>query len=282
MNLFLRGLIYLLSLCNSRILYFLSDVIAFFLKHFIQYRKKVILENIYRSFPEKNEKEVEEIADDFYTNLSDLIVETIKMVTISGKELIRRCRFTNLEVLNQYYDSQQSLIAVCGHFNNWELGAMALSAVAPHKIIGVYKPLSNHSWDNFFKKVRSRFNTHLVPMRSTRREVIKNKNIPTITALISDQTPHHDEINYRTTFLNQDTAVFLGAEKLAKLTGYPVIYFSMHRIKRGYYDITILSVTEHPREETDYAITQKHLALLENDIRQQPANWLWSHKRWKY
>ncbi|KXK46025.1 MAG: Lauroyl/myristoyl acyltransferase [Bacteroidetes bacterium OLB10] len=278
----LRGLIYLLSLIDLRILYFLSDIIAFVLKHFIQYRKKIILENLYRSFPEKNENEIEQIAAAFYTNLSDLIVETIKMVSISKSELTRRCRFTNPEILNHYYDSQKSLIAVCGHFNNWELGGLALSAIAPHKVLGIYKPLTSSSWDGYFKKIRSRFGMHLVPMKSTTREVVKHKNLPTITTLIADQTPHRSEINYRTTFLNQDTAVFLGAEKLAKLTGYPVIYFSMHRIRRGYYEITILPVTENPVEETDYVITRKHLSLLENDIRQQPANWLWSHRRWKY
>ncbi|MBS1765100.1 MAG: lysophospholipid acyltransferase family protein [Bacteroidetes bacterium] len=282
MLLLLRGLIYLLSLLDLRILYVLSDIIAFMLRHFVQYRKKIILENLYRSFPEKNEKEIELIAGEFYTNLSDVIVETIKLVSISEKELIRRCRFTNPEVLNQYFDSKKSLIAVCGHLNNWELGGQALSVVAPHKVLGVYKPLSDTSWDNYLKKIRSRFRIHLVPMKLITREVVKNKNTPTLTALIVDQTPHRDEINYRTTFLNQDTAVFLGTEKLAKLTGFPVIYFSMHRIRRGFYDITVLPVTEHPGEEPDYAITHKHLALLENDIRQQPPNWLWSHRRWKY
>lgn len=282
MQLVLRGLIYLLSLIDLRILYFLSDVIAFVLKHFIQYRKKVILENLYRSFPEKNEIEIEQIAAAFYTNLSDIIVETIKMVSISKSELNKRCRFTNMEVLNQYYESQKSVIGVCGHFNNWEFGALALSTVVPHQILGVYKPLTSSSWDDYFKKIRSRFGTHLVPMKSTFREIVKHKNISTLTTLVVDQTPHRNEINYRTTFLNQDTAVFLGTEKLAKLTGYPVIYLSMHRIRRGYYEVTILPVTEHPAEEAEYAITTKHLSLLENDIRQQPSNWLWSHRRWKY
>ena len=121
-----------------------------------------------------------------------------------------------------------------------------------------------------------------VPMKSILRELIKRKNEPTITALAADQTPHRSEINYRTTFLNQDTAVFLGAEKLCKQTNYPLIYFSMHQIRRGYYDITIIPISDDPKNTAEHELTHKHLRLLENDIHAQPGNWLWSHRRWKY
>ncbi len=279
---FQKTVIRCIAFLDIRLLYLLADCIAFILKYIFSYRKKVILENLYRSFPEKSESEIEQIANAFYNHLAYLIVETIKLTSISKSELMQRCRFTNLELLQKYYEKNQSLIAVCGHFNNWELGGLALSAVAPHLTLGIYKPLKQQQWDNYFKQIRSRFRMVPVPMKSTLREIVRHQATPTITTLIADQTPHRGEIVYRTQFLNQDTAVFLGAEKLARQTGYPVIYFSMHRIKRGYYEVTIIPVEEHPAVATEYSITHKHLHLLENDIRTQPSNWLWSHRRWKY
>jgi KDO2-lipid IV(A) lauroyltransferase len=280
--LFLKFLIRCIAFLDLRILYLLADVIAFCFKYIFPYRKKVILQNLYNSFPEKNEQEIEEIAKQFYNYFADLIVETIKMSSISKEELLRRCRFTNPEILHSYYEKNRSIIAVCGHFNNWELGALALSVIDKHQMLGVYKPLSNNSWDEYFKTIRSRFGMIPVPMKSILRELIKRKNEPTITALAADQTPHRSEINYRTTFLNQDTAVFLGAEKLCKQTNYPLIYFSMHQIRRGYYDITIIPISDDPKNTAEHELTHKHLRLLENDIHAQPGNWLWSHRRWKY
>jgi KDO2-lipid IV(A) lauroyltransferase len=278
----LKFIIRFIAFLDLRILYFLADCIAFCFKYIFPYRKKVILQNLYNSFPEKNEQEIEEIAKQYYDHFAMLIVETIKMTTISKKELLERCRFTNPEILQSYFNKNKSIIAACGHFNNWELGALALSAFVQHKMLGIYKPLTNPSWDTYFKKIRSRFGMIPVPMKSTLREIIKHKNEPTITTLAADQTPHRSEINYRTTFLNQDTAVFLGAEKICKQTNYPLIYFSMHRIRRGYYDITIIPISDDPKNTAEYELTNKHLRLLENDIHLQPSNWLWSHRRWKY
>lgn len=282
LNGILRGIIKLISLFNFRFLYLLSDFLRFFLQHVFGYRKKVILTNLKNSFPDKTDKELNGYLNCFYKNFCDVIVESVKMVSISRKAILSRVRFDNLEVLENYFINKQSVIAVCGHYCNWELGGLALSAIAKHKTIGVYKPLSSIDWDIYFTKLRSRFGMELVPMSLTLRKLIIYKKEVTLTTLISDQTPAKDDISFRTHFLNQDTAVFLGAEKIAKLTNSPVIFFTMNRIKRGYYSVHIEPITEHPNEEPEFSITQKHLQILEREIRNNPCNWLWSHRRWKY
>ncbi len=282
LNALLRGIIGLISLFNLRVLYVLSDMLRFFMQYVFAYRKKVIDQNLKKSFPGKSNQELTRYRNCFYKNFCDVIVESIKLVSISKDELLKRCRFQNMDVLNDYFKQNKSVIAVTGHYNNWELGGLALSAITTCKTLGVYKPLSNKSWDSYFIKLRSRLGMELVPMNLTLRKLLAYKNDVTLTVLIADQTPAKDDIVYRTQFLNQDTAVFLGAEKIAKLTGSPVIYFSMQRIKRGYYNVSIDVVTGNPKSEPEHYITQKHIQLLERDITNNPCNWLWSHRRWKY
>jgi len=248
----------------------------------LSYRKKIIDENLRKSFPDKSSEELVKIRNAFYKNFCDVVVESIKLVSISKEELIKRCRWVNVEVLDNYFSDKQSLIAVGGHYCNWEMGGLALSVVAKHKTLGVYKPLTDKSWDAYFTGFRSRFGMELVPMNSIVRKLASCKNEVTLTTLIADQTPAKEDIVYRTTFLNQHTPVFLGPEKMAKLTGYPVVYFSIQRIKRGYYSVLVEIITQNPKDEPEFAITKKHLQILERDIKSNPANWLWSHRRWKY
>lgn len=274
--------LYLLSLLPFRLLYLLADVFALILFYVAGYRKKVVFNNLRNAFPEKSEQEIHSIARKFYTHLSDLLVESIKMLSITKKDIDRRIKILNPELIDGYYSEGKSLLAVGTHYGNWEWGGLALSNMQKHKILGIYKPLSNKKADQLIKRMRSRFGTIPVPMNAALRKIVEYKDQLTITVLISDQTPAKNDVNHWVSFLNQQTPVFLGIEKLARQTGYPVIYCDMQKVKRGYFTIRLLPVSNEPGKTAEHELTEKHVRMLEEIIRKKPEYWLWSHRRWKH
>jgi Kdo2-lipid IVA lauroyltransferase/acyltransferase len=248
----------------------------------IKYRRKVVIHNLKNAFPEKSDEEIYSIAKKFYLNLSDIIFETIKMLTISRRELEKRVVIKNKELITQYGENNVKFIAVQGHYTNWEWVSLISPLLLKHKPIGVYKPLSNIYFDRLFKKMRGRFGMNLVPMKDVLRIVVAHKNELFAIGLIADQTPTQGESVYWTKFLNQDTSVFLGIEKLSKQLNCPVVFFDMQRIRRGYYQLEIVPLIQEPQKYAEYEITQIHLRYLEERIKQKPEDWLWSHRRWKY
>lgn len=246
------------------------------------YRKKVIEENLKNAFPEKSPKEIRQLRRAFYRNFAQVMMESLKTVTMPMDKLAARTPIKNLSVLDDLYDSNQGAILVLSHSGNWEWACHSLILQAKQKSIGVYKPLSNPSWDAFMQSIRKRSGTQLTPMKQAARAILKAKE-PTISLLIADQTPHHTEIEFNTLFLNQDTPVFLGPEKLALLSKQSLIFVETKRIKRGKYELVL-----HPLykpEEGKLAgneITKRHVQALEKAIHRQPELWLWSHRRWKY
>ncbi len=185
--------------------------------------------------------------------------------------------------MNSFFEKDQSVIGVMGHLGNWEWGAILHQVYFDQLITGVYHPLSNKSFDAFMLKLRGRFGGNIVSMSASYKELLtlRQKNIPTTVGLIADQTPP-PESAYWVTFLNQDTPVFVGAEKLAKKFNYPVIYFSVKKIRRGYYQLNAVVITTNPKSLPDGEITRLHTKELEKNIQQQPFSWLWSHRRWKH
>ncbi|MGV3705272.1 MAG: lysophospholipid acyltransferase family protein [Arcticibacter sp.] len=277
-----KSLLYLLSLLPIRVLYLLSDVLYFFLYRVFKYRKKVVFENLQKSFPAKSPEEIQHIARDFYKFLCDQILESVKMLTISEETLKKHFRINNLDELNRHFESNKSVLAVTGHYGNWEWGALILSVWAKNPVLIVYKPISNKLFEGLINKVRSRFNAALVPMKSTLRKISQYKNDPYVAVLVSDQTPAKSEINYFTKFLNQQTPVFLGVEKLAKMTRDAVVYCHINRYKRGYYECTFETLFEEPHLTSEREITECYTRKLEENILKKPELWLWSHRRWKY
>jgi len=251
----------------------------------IGYRKKVVMQNLKNSFPEKNEEEIKKITKQFYKHFCDVIFETLKLYTISKENLRKRCTFSDeaIKTLDSFFEKKQSIVGVMGHMGNWEWGAILHQTYFTQLITGVYHPLSNKSFDAFMLKLRGRFGGNIVSMNSLYKELItlRQKNISTTVGLIADQTAP-PESAYWTTFLNQDTPVFLGAEKLAKKFNWPVIYFSVKKIKRGYYQLSTEIITTDPKNLADGEITELHTKALEKNIMQQPFAWLWSHRRWKH
>jgi KDO2-lipid IV(A) lauroyltransferase len=275
------GFLYLLSLLPFWALYLISDFFFLIVFYVVGYRRKVVQENLANSFPERSEKERHDIERKYYCYFCDLVVETIKMITISQKAVIKRLSSSNVELLDSYFEQKRSVIGAVGHYCNWEMANLGLSYFDATLLV-VYKPLSNKLFDDFFNGVRSRFGSILVAMKNTTRAMVRHKDEVTFSLLVADQTPVKHEAVYFTEFLNQPTAFFLGIEKLAKLTDQVVVFCDIKRPKRGYYDFTFIPITEKPKETAEYEITNAYIKCLEEMIRREPQYWLWSHRRWKF
>ncbi len=274
--------LYLLSLLPFWLLYRVSDLFFVILYYVLGYRKKVVMENLRNSFPEKSEKELKKIAFDFYRYLCDLFLETFKTLTISKKQMLAHCKMREetQKLFDSYYVQQRSIIIVMGHFGNWEWAGNVVDS-SKHQLYVIYHQLSNKYFNNLVIKMRTRFGTKLIEMKSTLRDMVTNRKDITATAFIADQTPFPENA-YWTNFLNQDTPVFTGTEKIASKFNYPVIYISVKRIKRGYYEIFGELLFENPKETEEGEISKAHTRRLEKDIMAQPEIWLWSHRRWKH
>ena len=266
-----------------RALYMISDLIFILLYYFPGYRKKVVLHNLHNSFPEKSDKEIRKIAKAFYHHMCDSLIESFAAANMSKEEISRRCVWKNPELLEDYFSRRKSVISVFGHYGNWEW----LSGLPLHTkyiVLALYRPLRNSYFDSFIKSLRQKYGLKTVPVArgyQVIREYQTNR-IPTVTFFLSDQRPARDKIRYWTRFLNQDTPVMLGAERIARRLDQVVVFFSITRVKRGYYEVEIIPVAEEPQSTANHEITEMHIRLLEKQIMINPGYWLWSHKRWKH
>ena len=275
--------IYLIALLPFPVLYLFSDLVYFLLYRVLGYRRKVVHENLVNSFPEKTEKEISEIEGRFYRYFCDLFLETFKTLTISKEDMVKHCEFVpeTLAVFNQLAEENQSFMIAMGHFGNWEWGGNTFSICCKHQLYVIYHPLTNKYFDGLTYRMRTRFGTGLIAMKDTLREMLKNRKDLTATAFISDQAPLPDRA-YWMDFLNQETPVFLGIEKIALKIRYPIVYITIRRVKRGYYRVFAERIELPSTLQKTGTITEIHTRRLETDIRSQPENWLWTHRRWKH
>ncbi len=247
------------------------------------YRKKVVLMNLTNSFPEKDSKEIELITRKFYKNLADIIVEIIKLRGIKPHQLLDRFKIQDLQILNNIFKLNKSAIITIGHCGNWDWMGAAIGHHIEPKGYAVVKPLSNKRFDNYLNNIRIKGSGGgVIPFKDTFRTLIKLKKELTATVFAADQTPTKGEINYWTTFLNQDTPFFLGIEKIAKVLDMGVVFLDIQRKGRGRYFGVFHLITNIPKETAEHEITENYVTLLETSIKARPDNWMWSHKRWKH
>jgi Kdo2-lipid IVA lauroyltransferase/acyltransferase len=274
---------WIITLLPLRILYIFSDLLYLILYYLVSYRRKVVADNLKNSFPEKSDAERKTIEKKFYRHLADLMVETFKLTHMSQKTQKKRFTYTNLEVIDKLREEKRDVIAVLGHYNNWEWPTL-LPFYLKYKTVIIFKPLQNKYFNNFINKQRSKFGIVLTPTSNVIREIIKyrSNNINTVSIFISDQIPAKGDIKYWTTFLNQDTAVFTGAGKIASKYDMAVVFFHIQKVKRGYYNLDIELLHDHTAGLTENEITETHVRRLEEIIREVPEYWIWSHRRWKH
>jgi KDO2-lipid IV(A) lauroyltransferase len=271
-----------LSYLPFGVLYVLSDVVNFILFRIIGYRKKVIYGNLKNSFPNKSDKEISTIAKQFQSHFCDLLVESIKIFSISKKQAFERLKCTNTELLQHYYKQGKHVVLVGGHYNNWELYAVALKDHLPHETMAIYKPLSNTFFDKKMRQTRSKYGLTLISMKLTKKYFEEVTSTPRAIIFASDQSPSNPKKAHWMMFLNQETGVQFGVEKYAKEFNWPVIYGELHKVKRGHYEISYQLICENPSELPHGKITELHTQALEKAILKAPQYWLWSHRRWKH
>lgn len=281
---FLYGIMYLHALLPFRVLYFMSDILYVLVYKVVGYRLRVVRQNLKASFPEKTEVQLKCLEQEFYHHLCDYFVETIKLLHISDEEAYKRMQFEGVDQIVEVTDIGNSCLVFLGHYGNWEWIPSVTRGFKKGEVLGqIYRPLKNKAFDELFLKIRSRFGSVGIAKNDTLRAIIRMRKEEKrmIVGFMADQTPSINNIHYWTSFLNQDTPVFTGVERIAKQTGFVVMYFDVEKIKRGYYKATVRLVSDNPKDEPEFAITERYMRMMETTILRNPAYWLWTHKRWK-
>lgn len=283
MYLLFYGLLYPLSLLPMQILYTLAYPIYITLTYIIKYRKRITIENLTFSFPNKTHAEILTLYKLYNRHLSHIIVEMLKMLTISKKNLDKRYYCKNPEIVNSYFEQKKSIILLSAHYNNWEWMILQLDSMFKHHGVGVGKANSNKKFEYLINKARTRYGTEVVFADHVRELFEKNntEQTPAAYMMLSDQSPNNLKKSYITNFLNQESCMIFGGEYFAKKYDLPVFYYQVVQDKPGYYHIELELITKNPNTTQHGEITEKYSQLLEKTIRQKPEFWLWSHRRWK-
>ena len=271
--------VYPLSLLPLWILYGLSDLVFLLFMSILPYRKKVVQINIENSFPDLSPRDQAVLVRGFYRHFSDLLIESIKNLSISREELVRRMKVLNPEVLQELEKKGKSVLFVSGHLNNWEWFITSQALLVPFDSYGIGMPLSNGFWDKKLTERRQRFGLKVVNAKNYKEMFQQEKAVSVL--VLTDQAPADARKSYWMEFLQQPTPILFGVEQMANEFDLSVVHFTMKKIKRGQYSVEFQVLTEDPKSLSYGVLTEKHVKLLEESIIDQPCNWLWSHKRWK-
>ena len=278
---------YMVSLLPFWVLYRISDLFYVLLYHIIKYKRKVVRNNLRISFPQKGENEILAIEKKFYAFLCDQFIETIKLCSITEKGINKRMAFEGLPEMVSELENENKNFAFLymGHYGNWEwMSSYSLWMPREFDFFTLYKPLHNAVADKMMIRLRSRFGAKPVPKNDILRRIVENKRNGRLflAGFIGDQTPNRANLNFWMEFLNQDTPILVGTEKIARKFGLPVISLKMRKVRRGYYEVDFVDVCSDPGQLEPGELTRIHTRLLERYIREVPELWLWSHKRWKH
>jgi KDO2-lipid IV(A) lauroyltransferase len=279
----LRASTWVVHMLPMRLNYIFSDFLFLITYYIVRYRRNVVSRNLLNSFPEKSIKELKLIEKKFYHHLCDTFLETLYYDRISFEESKARVKYLNPDMPTHYMDQGRPVVVYLGHYNNWEWFCN-WPLYTNHRFYPIYKKLTNKAFERFYYNLRSRFGAIPLERSETFRQLTEDlqKGIPTLSCFIFDQTPRVNEIQYWTSFLSQDTAVVVGAEKVARKLNAVVLTAHPRKIKRGYYEVEYFLVTEIAKDTAKFEITEQCTKFLEMIIREKPEYWLWSHKRWKH
>lgn len=275
---------YMMSLLPLCILYRISDGLFYLIYYVVKYRRPLVRKNLTDSFPEKDEKEITKIERAYYAWFCDYIVESIKLFSMSKKQLRKRMQFVGAERIEQSCENGQSCAVYLGHYCNWEWVTSLPLALSSDITCGqIYHVLENPAFDQLFLRLRNRMGAVCIPMAETLRKIVKmrQEGKKLVIGFIADQAPFWNNIHYWTDFLHHETPVLTGTEKIAKKANFAVYYLDMQRIKRGYYKAEFKLLTDKPKECGEFEITELYMRALEKTIQRQPQYWLWTHNRWK-
>ena len=276
-------LLWVLSILPTNILYGFSNFLFYIVYYLFNYRKKVVRDNLRLCFPEKSLKEVKKIEKRFFRHLCDMFVESIKSISISEAEIRKRYKFTNIEEVNKIEAANKSILLMCAHYGSWEWIFIIQRYVSTDGY-AIYKKIENKYFDQLVRKIRAKYNTYLITNKETFTRMREHKRLGKkgIYGFLSDQSPKIKSAYHWKEFMNIKVPVHTGAEKLSKELDLAIVFFKTKKVRRGYYETTFKTLTLNPNEYENYQITDLFIKYLEDMIHEEPAHYLWTHKRWKH
>lgn len=280
----LYPIFYLVSILPFRILYALSDFLYLLVYRIVGYRKGVVRKNLELTLPHLTVAERKKIEKKFYSHFCDTLVEMVKTMTISEKEMKKRFVFENIELVTEFEKKGKSIALICGHYASYEWLLVMNKSLTTHKGFGVYKTIRNKYFDKLVRKIRGRFDGVLIDTKSTIATMIKNKRNGVLGyyGFLSDQSPKVKSAVYWTDFFGMEVPVHVGAEMLSKKLDMNIMFVKGSKIKRGYYKAKFIPYNETPKDVPNYEITDTFIDLLEKQILEAPEYYLWTHKRFKH
>lgn len=279
------SLLFVINKLPFCVVYLFSDILYFLVYYVVRYRRDVVRDNLVKSFPEKEIKEIKKIEREFYSALCDYFVETVKLHGMSEKQIRKRMVITGIDDVNRMLEQGHSCVCYMGHFINWEyVTSLSLYFNDENVVVGdIYHPLENKRFDRLMKKVRDQYGAESITMANTLRRIVQiaKEKKRYVIGFIADQVPTWESINHWVDFLHRDTPVFTGTEKIARRTQASLFFVRMKRLKRGYYTAHFELFAENASKMEEFEPTNRYYELLENEIKENPELWLWTHKRWK-
>ncbi len=271
-----------LSYLPLSVLYVISNPFHLVITHIIRYRRQTVLQQLRTCFPAKEEREIRQISRRFYRHFVDLLMESLRMFSMPKKEILQRYRVTNPEVFETARQKRQHIALVASHYNNWEMACCGIQLYVQNDVFGIYSPLTNAFMDGRLREARERFGIRMVSKRGLHQFFLKkDSHASTVLIFAADQSPRARSSKHWIDFLGQPTAFMTGTERYAKKYNLPVYYMFMKKVKRGHYEATFKLLSDEPQSLPEGCVTLLHTRELEKEILEDPAHWLWSHKRWK-
>lgn len=266
------------------VIYLISDFTSFIIHKVFKYRVNIVKNNLKRSSLKIKSDQIQIIVNKFYKYFTDLYFESIKMDSFSKLDFDKRFKVINVDLLNKFYDQGKSVVLMVSHYSGYEW-CTGLPYYIKHKFSAVYTPIKNESINNFMYNSRSRHGLELISRYDAIKEIYKTESqsiTPHLYGLVADQSPQMRSKNYWSKFLGVKVPIFTGSERIAKKLSLPVVYARMKKIKRGYYSVDFQLIAENPNDYKDYEITEKYLKMVENQLREDPYPYLWTHNRFKH
>lgn len=271
----------LLSHLPFAALYALASIIGWLAFRVFPHRDQVVRGNLSLCFPELDAARMTDIRRRYYAGFADVLVEVIKSATFPAEEIRRRVHIVGMEQAQAFLTRGQSVLLAAAHQCNWEWMLLALSVKLGFPLDAAYKPLVDSWAEREMKKVRSRFGSRLVPAKELLADIIRRGKVVRAVAMVADQEPTTSEHKHWTRFLNRDTAFYMGPEEIARVTRFPVFFIGLKRTARGFYEMSFTPLSSPGESLRPGELTERYVRLVEQQIRDAPPDWPWSHKRWK-
>ena len=257
-----------------------ASFLAFLAWRVIPYRRHVVEGNLTKSFPEWDSETRERVIRDYYRGFADVFVEVIRSLRLTHKELARRVTLQNPELLREEYARGKPVIVLAAHQCNWEWLLLGLSQLGV-PVDAAYKPLMDSWAEAEMRKLRSVFGARMIPAQELLGDIIRQRGTPRTIAILADQEPKTPDRKHWVRFLNRDSAFFIGPEEIARSTRCPAFFANLKRTSRGHYEVEFLRIAAAGEQLPAGEFTNRYARMVEEQIRAAPADWPWSHKRWK-